>query len=176
MSCREVEGLYDAISSDYDFIYDSEECERENAFIQSRLIGQSKGCGNILDVGCGTGLGYELLSTRVNEFEYKGIDISQNMVNKAKAKYGSELFESGCASEYLWQISKADFVFALFGVASYLPESVVNSILCKDNFFIMFYSEGYRPEYHTSDIEIRHASDYGLGGERFKNWFIVSSE
>ena len=60
----------------------------ENEFIAKKLNFVSRLQGfKILDLGCGTGLGYLLCSTSNPNIEYTGVDISLEMLNLLKEKY-----------------------------------------------------------------------------------------
>jgi cyclopropane fatty-acyl-phospholipid synthase-like methyltransferase len=63
---------------------------------------------SILDVGCGQGDFYEFIRSRYKGIEYKGIDVSEKMIIKAKEKHGN--FEN---KDILNFNEKFDYVFAL---------------------------------------------------------------
>jgi tRNA G46 methylase TrmB len=49
---------------------------------------------SILDVGCGRGDLYQLLTQINPNINYKGIDFNENLINLAKSKYGQDNFEA----------------------------------------------------------------------------------
>jgi 2-polyprenyl-3-methyl-5-hydroxy-6-metoxy-1,4-benzoquinol methylase len=49
---------------------------------------------SILDVGCGRGDLYQLLTQINPNINYKGIDYNENLINLAKTKYGQDKFET----------------------------------------------------------------------------------
>lgn len=63
---------------------------------------------SILDVGCGQGDFYDFIRSRYKGIEYKGIDVSEKMITKAKEKHGN--FEN---KDILNFEESFDYVFAL---------------------------------------------------------------
>ncbi len=79
---------YDYIAKDYDNLYLDNISLAENKIIQNTLFKYLKKEDNILDLGCGSGLGYEIITNFLkNKFKYTGIDISSQMINIAKNKF-----------------------------------------------------------------------------------------
>ena len=77
----------------------------------------------IIDLGCGYGAMYEWMQGSFDEFSYKGIDISQDMISSALKLYGrNNNFEVEC-SENL--DAQADYLVAsgIFNVKLGQPES-----------------------------------------------------
>ena len=72
---------YEALSSDYDFLYSLKDYESECQFI----IDNCSNSGRILDIGCGTGTHANILSEK--GINVTGIDISGAMIKAAKEKY-----------------------------------------------------------------------------------------
>jgi ubiquinone/menaquinone biosynthesis C-methylase UbiE len=63
------------------------ELTRHRTWDLEPLAGYTKSGIKVLDLGCGNGRLYEILKDK--KVEYTGIDISENLVNIAKAKYSS---------------------------------------------------------------------------------------
>ena len=81
---------WDSISGEYDSLYGDTWSRLENSQVLGQLmnIPALQTANRVLDVGCGTGLGYELCEQVINKpFEYVGIDISPEMVNICKKKW-----------------------------------------------------------------------------------------
>ena len=62
------------------------EDESERYKVISRLVQRGSDSPSVFDVGCGKGILYEYLKKTVSEFEYLGIDISENAVAEARTR------------------------------------------------------------------------------------------
>ncbi|NES76175.1 MULTISPECIES: class I SAM-dependent methyltransferase [unclassified Okeania] len=79
-----AEEFYDAIASDYDDILESDKCDARHVNEAVKIFHRyNHHQGNILDIGCGTGMLSQLLE---GNFEYTGIDISNEMLNIASKR------------------------------------------------------------------------------------------
>ncbi len=79
-----AEEFYDAIASDYDEILESDKCDARHVNEAVKIFHRyNHHQGNILDIGCGTGMLSQLLE---GNFEYTGIDISNEMLNIASKR------------------------------------------------------------------------------------------
>ena len=75
--------------------------------------------GNILDLGCGTGLLSEALGS---DFEYTGVDISSNMLKRASARGYKKVTKNSIEDFFLsLKNEEYDFVVA-FGVLYYIED------------------------------------------------------
>ena len=70
-------------SGEYDNFYGTEKCVKENEFI-IKLLSMLE--GSIIDLGCGTGLGFSLLPYRLRG-GYVGCDVDKEMLAKAQKNY-----------------------------------------------------------------------------------------
>jgi SAM-dependent methyltransferase len=133
----------------YDDRYSTEGYLKENAQLFNALTPHLK--GSILDIGCGTGLLLEYFPT--SPFMYLGIDPSQGMMNEFIRKFPSHAFRQKTfdAFEYDGQF---DTALALFGSPSYInPDNYKKLLACSNNYYFMFYKEGYFPDYYISPDE-----------------------
>lgn len=78
---------WDNISNSYESLYNDNWSVLEDKLIQNEICKIVKDKDKILDLGCGLCLGYELVIEKFKNIDYTGIDISKNMVEKAKNKY-----------------------------------------------------------------------------------------
>jgi ubiquinone/menaquinone biosynthesis C-methylase UbiE len=117
---------YDAVAQDYDDLYTDGISQAENAFIATRLAAMCKG-KRVLDLGCGSGLGYELLLTACGgTFDYVGVDISSEMVQAAKKRWPSvtnaQFHVLDAADLSFFGAESFDCVISLFGSFSHVIE------------------------------------------------------
>ena len=112
---------WDSLAAAYDSLYVSEWSLIENGVVRQHLswlagIEEAK----VLDLGCGTGLGYEICHAINATIEYTGIDISPSMIEICKKKWPKGTFKllsmdnlSGVASDHF------DVVISLFSSFSF---------------------------------------------------------
>jgi SAM-dependent methyltransferase len=81
---------YDTVADDYDDIYTDGLSQAEDEIAAEELATQVDDGDRVLDLGCGSGLGYELLCDLGLDVEYIGVDISAGMVHEAREKHGEE--------------------------------------------------------------------------------------
>jgi len=157
------ETVYDRLSPQYDDRYSTDAYLKENAQLFNALTPFLK--GSLLDVGCGTGLLLEYFPT--SPFMYLGIDPSQGMMNEFIRKFPSHAFRQKTfdAFEYDGQF---DTAIALFGSPSYInPDNYEKLLACGNNYYFMFYKEGYFPDYYISPDETN--TNYKRIEQVFKN-------
>jgi ubiquinone/menaquinone biosynthesis C-methylase UbiE len=165
--------IYDDIAEDYDQRYLSDDCKKENEDIKEMIA--YKG-GKVLDIGCGTGLLLELLN--IDEDEYVGIDPSGKMLEMAHSKFPRHIFMVSDI-ETLPRREVFEYVICLFGVASYIKPDNLTKILTHlkpgGKYFIMFYKQGYTPEYFKGDDKnIYRGNERLIGGDtiEYHNYII----
>lgn len=78
---------WNEIAENYDSLYQSKWSQAENNFVGDRLRNVLKDNDRVLDLACGTGLGYSICSSIVTSIEYVGLDISTQMLSKAKQNW-----------------------------------------------------------------------------------------
>ena len=105
--------VWDGIAEQYDRLYETRWSELENAWVQQQLAGFD---GHVLDVGCGTGLGRQLLPEHC---EYTGVDASGGMLSRARERYQENCFVQANAEELPFADDTFDGVISLYGCLSY---------------------------------------------------------
>jgi len=76
---------WDEVAGTYDALYNDGWSSLEDSYMEDSLKNMLHQGDKVLDLGCGLCLGYQLLCAFHNNFSYTGIDISKEMVSKAKA-------------------------------------------------------------------------------------------
>lgn len=120
---------WNLVASNYDDFYKDKWSQDENDGITNKLswIKTIPNC-EILDLGCGTGLGYQLCHKINPTIKYHGLDISSEMVRKAKRKFPNAIFEVGdMANLSGFEEASLDAVICIFTTFSYTnrPSKVV---------------------------------------------------
>ncbi|MGW3412459.1 class I SAM-dependent methyltransferase [Streptomyces sp. NPDC000888] len=129
---------WDSLAETYDETYDSAWSAKENALVASRLTSllPSRDTCNVVELGCGTGLGYDLLVRSTSaKIEYTGIDVSPRMLAEFKRKYpvaDVSLVNVSVEEVPEDQFENIDLVMAIFTSASYVRmplDSLIQRIL-----------------------------------------------
>lgn len=110
--------VFDAYAAYYDLLYNDKNYKEEALYVHELIKRHCSTARSILDLGCGTG-------KHANEFcslgyEVEGVDISDKMINIAKANYSSsqiKFHHADIRSARLFK--KFDVVGALFHVMCY---------------------------------------------------------
>lgn len=103
----------------YNLLYKDKDYNKEAKYINTLLKNNTINTGDILELGCGTGIHADLLSK--NGYNVHGIDNSEDMLRKAKelAKVNPNIFfNKGDVRNYRVD-RKFDAVLSLFHVVSY---------------------------------------------------------
>jgi len=85
----QIANFYDREAAEYDKNYSSPICEAEDKIVASLVAPYIK--GRVLDVGCGTGSLVDYFSPQ----EYYGLDVSEKMIERVRAKYPKGIFSVG---------------------------------------------------------------------------------
>lgn len=106
-----AEEFYDKFPSNYDDVLKDPKCNAQYVHEAVKIFHRyNHHHGNVLDIGCGTGMLSELLQ---GNFEYTGIDISGNMLNYA-AKRGYKTIHKPIETALTEiETQSYDFVFSL---------------------------------------------------------------
>lgn len=138
---------FNVLAKDYDDYFKGVLCSKENEII-SILLRKWLIPGSVLDLGCGTGLGYELLPNK--NVNYMGIDCSVKMVEIAKEKFSASFRLGDIRTMNNIPDSGFDNVISTFGSVNYIRDLKVainrmHEVLKDDGrFFLMFMGHRYK--------------------------------
>jgi ubiquinone/menaquinone biosynthesis C-methylase UbiE len=120
-AAAKVRQVYDKLAPIYDEGYaDAKSCA-ENRFVQRLLLRERLVDGDVIDLGCGTGLLLELVD--VPPARYLGLDISPGMLERAREKFPGHRFVEGDMSNlHLVRDRSFDSAVCLFGAWDYCLE------------------------------------------------------
>lgn len=168
----DIKNYYNGLAAQYDELYTDPLSTAENFMVRDmlfELLPKDKSKIRMLDLGCGTGLAFKLLNPllrKINiELEYTGIDISDEMINKAKEINRSKNCDFHVMDmNYLNKIdnSEYDCVVSLFGSFSHATDyekslKEINRVTKQaGKIFLMTYSR----------YSIRNIADYFLRGKK----------
>jgi ubiquinone/menaquinone biosynthesis C-methylase UbiE len=114
---------WDSLAPKYDALYQSRWSMLENSYVRRSLAWlKTNDPTRVLDLGCGTGLGYELLVSNIPNLEYHALDLSEAMLRQLAHKYPTA--HTHCSSmDNLMQFAEKSFNICtlFFGAASYSP-------------------------------------------------------
>lgn len=144
-----AEEAYDALAEYYDASYVEPKDLAENNWIASRLTQGGWSDGDLLDVGCGTGLLLDMLP--IDPSRYLGVDVSEKMLGVARDKHLGYRFQRGAMGRLL-DVAGAgqwDRLIYLFGTFSYaldlvaIRQEIEGLLRPGGRFFIMALSRRY---------------------------------
>ena len=105
----------------YDMLYKNKKYDLEADYVSELLHEAGIHDGNLLDVGCGTGK--HLAFMRSKGFSVSGVDISQNMIEKARLFLGDNVeFRVANATSFSFN-TKFNAITSLFHVIRYLNDT-----------------------------------------------------
>jgi ubiquinone/menaquinone biosynthesis C-methylase UbiE len=113
--------FWDKVAPSYDQIYKSEWNRLEDAHVQKQLgwVAQVPGC-RVLDLGCGTGLGYEMCRAINESVQYTGMDISAGMIEQCRQRWPELAFDvGGMADLSRYPDNSFDAVISLYSAFSH---------------------------------------------------------
>lgn len=150
---------YDLIADKYDGLFLSNEFEEENEEVYG-MISDYLG-GNILDIGCGTGLLIDLHGGKLIK-NYTGVDPSQRMLDVFMAKHGQYRGKLICSKYEKETLGRFDFIVSLFGSMNYIPpkywKRIFENLTNDGKYFLMFYNIDYFPVTYTkTGVDFPHS-------------------
>lgn len=122
--------VYDTVAKEYDQFYAGLPVTRfEDAYLQSLLARNLKPGYTVVDLGCGTGLGLELITrTRIPVRKYIGVDTSYDMLLQAANKRHNTTCEwkhADLGTPKAWPFqanAHADAVLSFFAAFNYVTD------------------------------------------------------
>lgn len=165
---KDALGYYDQTAVTYDSLYGDEQKKKYAAAIKNAEKAWS---GKILDVGCGSGLFEEFLEENsVEEFSAYGIDISIELIKKAKGKFlGKKNIFFICADADFLPFPRELFDFCIsYTLIQNLPEPVLSLIefkrVCKRSAILILSCPEYGYDLHSFDVILKQV------GFKYKIW------
>lgn len=126
--------FWNEIAPVYDNLYKQAWSVRENEFVRQSLTWlKEMRSPRILDIGCGTGLGYRLCKTVNPSIRYTGIDVSTHMIAQCKQKHpAAELIVGDMTQLSQLCDDRFDAVLSFFASPSYAPSlnALLDEITC----------------------------------------------
>lgn len=114
---------WDRIAPGYDALYSNQWSQYENSVLKKEVADLLSGGRNIrvLDIGCGTGLGYELLSGTDRNFVYVGLDTSAAMIDHFRKRFptAAVVQGSGEALTSIFGVCAFDLIMSINVAASF---------------------------------------------------------
>ncbi len=140
-----IKSEYDDIAWKYDGYYSKPGYQEENNRLAT-IVQKLPLKGNILDVGCGTGILLDLLL--IHHHNYLGIDPSSKMLERLRQKHP----QHRCLATKFEALTDSEFnsIVALFGAASYVKPSawkrINQQLVPNGKYLLMFYRDDYTPD------------------------------
>jgi len=140
--------VYDKIADQYAGMFLGIDSIEEDQYVFSLIAGDRSDYDTVLDIGCGTGLAL----TYVKFSSYQGVDPSEAMLAKARAREVAFTNFCQCQFEHFYPCKVYDQVLCLFGSAGYLttPElkRAYSMVAAGGQLAVMLFKPGYHPVTH----------------------------
>ena len=172
---------YDNYSENYDSRYHSDMSERENSAVRALLNPYIREWDNVLDLGCGTGFALEMCTKMKyshHGIRYIGIDVSKNMIQKARKKYPEKVFINKdivtAIDDSEIDLPYFDVVLSLFSIPYIGLESinpVLNRMKDSGHFIAVYYD---RPYLNPDSVYHHHRLKYELEVKPYVDMYISS--
>jgi hypothetical protein len=164
---------YDKLADLYDSRYDTPMAHKEDEYLFGELRPWLR--RTVLDVGAGTGLLLDMVD--VDPSEYHGVEPSLGMATHFRQKHPEHYLEVATyETSELWT---TDTIVSLYGSPSYInPESYLRMRSSASNYFLMFYKEGYLPDYDdpSDNLTSFGEADWVFRGRHdWHNWTIYTN-
>lgn len=171
---------WNRIASRYEALYDKPWFRFEDDLTRSHLISLLRRCPGqrVLDIGCGAGLGYELLRTECPAVEYIGLDISNVMLQQAQKAHPKlrAFVGEGDQLRALFDAGQFDLIMSI-NVAASFPRST--TAMLEDCFELLtpggwFYLSFLNRRSLRRTIKFRFAANerYRTRGDRSSPGFV----
>jgi len=161
---------YDSLAEVYDSSFTSKTARAEDDIIYSQLRSYFTR-SSILDLGCGTGALLDNLD--VDSKDYVGVDISENMIEKARLKHPNCTFHVGDMANLPFNDEQFNNVVCLYGGISYADPKVYSEIMRvlkpQGKYFLMLLNPHYEKRksyilkdygFHVSFDSLQDVKDY----------------
>lgn len=117
--------FWDLVAGGYDDLYAGAWSSRENQQVAERLRRLLPQDCSILDLACGTGLGYRLATGVTTVRSYTGVDLSSGMLKVARSRVPCGRFLEQDMSDLDVPEGEFDAILALFSSLSYSADPAV---------------------------------------------------
>lgn len=140
-----VRNYYDTLTLEYTSLYEDSISSAEDRVMElfsKASLKRNSDPDNILDLGCGTGLGFRMLTPT----RYLGIDLSPKMIERAKELNPSAQFLVGDFESMQWPANYFDNVISYYGSLSHSVDvraaidRIHHCLVPGGRFVAMFYS------------------------------------
>jgi SAM-dependent methyltransferase len=166
----DIPAYYDTLAQDYDALYCDPASQYENGVVWEALRRMDVSNADVLDIGCGTGL---LLDLGFRPRRYLGLDVSAEMIARARRKYPDHCFTVGDMASPIAETFEV--IVSLFGGASQALHVELSDLLrplCPGGrFCLMVFADGkgdctnWRQDRacpHLPAVPVRYYSAKGL--------------
>lgn len=136
-----IASQYDGQAENYDKTYGGPECQAEDKALRDFLkdqgvVGAGTTSKNVLDASCGQGLLLDLFSEETDVFfpqaNYQGVDLSSEMLERARKKYPAHQWVEGDAmvphTDKNNSMFHPDLVISLYGMLDYVGPKCIEAV------------------------------------------------